>query len=42
MDAMRKDLCRDFREMMNISEQVLGVPLEDHYTLYVTCSDSHA
>ncbi|HXB54850.1 MAG TPA: hypothetical protein VN461_08715 [Vicinamibacteria bacterium] len=38
MNQMKQDLCRDFREMMNISERVLGVPLEDHYTLYTTCS----
>lgn len=39
MEGMRKSLCKDFREMLQISEAVLGVPLEDHYTLYSTCED---
>ena len=39
MDTMQKELCRDFQEMVTISEKVLGVPLEDHYTLYSTCSE---
>ena len=37
MEQMRKELCQDFREMIDISEKVLGVPLQDHYTLYRTC-----
>jgi hypothetical protein len=40
MEGMRKSLCKDFREMLQISEAVLGVPLEDHYTLYSTCEGS--
>jgi hypothetical protein len=39
MERMRQELCKDFREMIDIAEKVLGVPLEDHYTLYSTCSD---
>jgi len=39
MDSMRHDLCKDFREMVDISEKVLGVALDDHYTLYSTCHD---
>jgi len=39
METMRKDLCKDFREMVDISEKVLGVPLEDHYSLYSTCQE---
>ncbi|TBW03653.1 hypothetical protein E0E52_14550 [Azotobacter chroococcum] len=39
MDTMRHELCKDFREMVDISEKVLGVALEDHYTLYSTCHD---
>src|SRR5215510_1904662 len=38
MEQMRKDLCKDFREMIRISEQTLGVGLDDHYTLYDTCA----
>lgn len=37
MEQMRLELCGDFREMIDISEKVLGVPLQDHYTLYRTC-----
>ncbi len=40
METMRKELCKDFREMVAISEKVLGVPLSDHYTLYSTCNDA--
>jgi hypothetical protein len=39
METMRQDLCSDFREMVQISEKVLGVPLQDHYTLYATCQE---
>ena len=38
MEQMRQELCQDFREMMDISQKVLGVPLNDHYTLYRTCA----
>ena len=37
MEQMRRELCQDFREMIDISEKVLGVPLHDHYTLHRTC-----
>jgi hypothetical protein len=39
MEQMRQELCRDFREMIVIAEQTLGVSLQDHYTLYQTCHD---
>lgn len=39
MESMRQALCKDFREMVDISEKVLGVALDDHYTLYSTCHD---
>lgn len=39
METIRRDLCRDFHEMVQISERVLGVPLEDHYTLHSTCNE---
>ena len=39
MEQMRKELCKDFREMIAIYEQTLGVGLADHYSLYNTCSD---
>jgi hypothetical protein len=39
MESMRHDLCKDFREMVDISEKVLGVALDDHYALYSTCDD---
>lgn len=38
MEQMRQELCRDFREMVRISEQTLGVGLDDHYSLYDSCS----
>ena len=37
MENMRVELCQDFREMIDISQKVLGVPLHDHYTLHRTC-----
>ena len=40
MDDLRKDLCRDFREMIEIFEKTLGIPLSDHYTLYSVCSSA--
>lgn len=42
METMKKELCKDFNEMVAISERVLGVPLGDHYMLYDTCSESIA
>jgi hypothetical protein len=39
MEGMRKELCTDFKEMVSISEKVLNIPLEDHYTLYDTCRE---
>lgn len=39
MENQRKELCKDFAEMIKISEKVLGVPLADHYTLYDICNN---
>ena len=39
LENIRKELCKDFREMIRIYENTLRVPLEDHYTLYDTCQD---
>jgi hypothetical protein len=39
MEQMRQELCKDFRDMVRISEATLGVALDDHYTLYDTCSN---
>ena len=40
MKQMELDLCRDFQEMVRISEQALGSILDDHYTLYEICDKS--
>lgn len=37
MEAIKSDLCRDFREMIEIYERTLGVYLDDHYKLYEIC-----
>lgn len=37
MDELKKELCRDFREMIKIFEATLGIRLSDHYTLYSVC-----
>jgi hypothetical protein len=37
MELMRQDLCRDFKQMIDIYENTLGVNLGDHYSLYQTC-----
>ena len=42
MEEMRVQLCQDFREMIDISEKVLGVSLGDHYSLYRTCGPNAA
>ena len=39
MESVRIDLCKDFREMMDIHENTLGVALGDHYSLYSVCGD---
>jgi hypothetical protein len=39
MEKMRQELCNDFREMVSMSERVLGVELKEHYTLNSTCDD---
>jgi len=35
---VKNKLCPDFKEMVLLSEQILRIPLADHYTLYRTCS----
>ncbi len=40
MEAMRKDLCASFKQMIDIYEKTLGTSLGDHYSLYQTCPDS--
>lgn len=37
MERVKDELCEDFREMVRIYEQTLGISLPDHYTLYDTC-----
>jgi hypothetical protein len=37
MELVRKDLCKDFREMVDIYQRVLQTHLPDHYELYETC-----
>jgi hypothetical protein len=37
LDEIKQELCEDFREMIRISENVLGVALGDHYSLYTVC-----
>jgi hypothetical protein len=38
MEAIRKDLCNDFQEMVRLYERALNIPLGDHYSLYETCN----
>ena len=40
LNSIRKDLCKDFRELMDLHERTLGIPLGDHYSLHDVCSDS--
>jgi hypothetical protein len=40
METMRRQLCGDFQQMVDISQRVLGVPLGDHYSLYAVCHDA--
>ena len=39
LDSIRKELCKDFRELIDLHERTLGVPLGDHYSLYNVCAD---
>ena len=39
MDELREQLCPAFRELVGMYENVLGVGLPDHYTLYDVCAD---
>jgi hypothetical protein len=38
MNEMRGGLCRDFRSLVGMYEQILGTALPDHYTLYEVCN----
>ena len=37
MDQVKTELCLKFREMLNLYERTLGVPLGDHFSLYSVC-----
>lgn len=37
LEKIRKDLCKDFRELIDLHQNTLGVPLGDHYSLYNVC-----
>ena len=39
LENIRKDLCGDFRELIDLHQNTLGVPLGDHYSLYKVCDD---
>jgi hypothetical protein len=39
MELMRKELCGNFRQMIDIYEKTLGTSLSDHYSLYLSCRD---
>lgn len=39
MDRIEEELCMDFREMVRIYENTLGISLPDHYSLYEVCSN---
>ena len=41
MEEQQKDLCKNFKEMISISEKVLGVSLGDHYSLYSCCGNGN-
>jgi len=40
MEIIRQDLCKNFKLMIGIYEQVLGTSLGDHYSLYQTCGST--
>lgn len=37
LKGILSELCKDFREMMDINEKTLGIALGDHYSLDVAC-----
>lgn len=37
MERIKNELCQDFREMVKIYNNVLGISLDDHYSLYKVC-----
>jgi hypothetical protein len=37
MEALKRELCNDFREMLRIYELALGMRLQDQYSLYEVC-----
>jgi len=38
MLELKEKLCPDFKEMVLMSEKILGIHLADHYTLYHSCN----
>ena len=40
MEGMRRELCGNFKQMIDIYEKTLGTSLGDHYSLYQTCRDA--
>ena len=39
LEIIRKDLCGDFKELIDLHQNTLGVGLGDHYSLYNVCGD---
>lgn len=37
LNSLREEMCPVFRELMDIHEKTLGIPLGDHYSLYEAC-----
>lgn len=37
LEKIRRELCVDFRELIDLHERTLGVPLGDHYSLHRVC-----
>jgi hypothetical protein len=38
MERMKQELCQDFRSITKMYEDILGVGLPDHYSLYEVCT----
>jgi hypothetical protein len=38
MDDLKSELCPDFKELVRMYEEVIGISLPDHYTLYRVCA----
>jgi hypothetical protein len=37
MERIKEELCQDFRGMVRMYEELMGVSLPDHYSLYEVC-----